>query len=84
MFQISSLWQNYILKDHCSAGFAKAGIYPDDPRAVFKEKLLGPSSSIKLNNEIDIIDELTVLEDSFYCADSIIIIESILKYRCVL
>ncbi len=65
MFQISDVWQNYILKGHCSADFAKAGIYLYDPRAVCKEKLLVPFSSVQSNNEIDIIDEPTVLDGSF-------------------
>ncbi|CAF3021515.1 unnamed protein product [Rotaria socialis] len=43
-------WKNHLLKGHCSAGFAKAGIYPYEPRAVSNEKLLGPSPSITSND----------------------------------
>ena len=33
-------------------GFAKAGIYPYDPRAVDENKLLGSSPSLSSNNEL--------------------------------
>ncbi|CAF1294572.1 unnamed protein product, partial [Rotaria sordida] len=42
---ISELWKKHVLKGHCSSGFAKAGIYPFDPRAISKEKLLVPPTS---------------------------------------
>ena len=60
-FQISDLWKNYVLKGHCSGGFAKAGIYPFDPRAVSKEKLLTQHSS---NNTTDLSDEATIMDDT--------------------
>ena len=50
-----------MLKGHCSAGFAKAGIYPYDPHAVDKDKLLGPSSSLSSNNELDSADDSVVI-----------------------
>ncbi|CAF2042064.1 unnamed protein product [Rotaria magnacalcarata] len=55
---ISELWKNHVLKGHCSGDFAKAGIYPYDPRAVSKEKLLGPSSS---NDESTSVDDSAVI-----------------------
>ncbi|CAF3385883.1 unnamed protein product [Rotaria socialis] len=47
---IKDLWQNNLLKSHCQGGFAKADIYPFDPRAVSKEKLLSPPSSIGVHD----------------------------------
>ncbi|CAF1519554.1 unnamed protein product, partial [Rotaria sordida] len=58
---ISELWKNHLLKGHCSGGFAKAGIYPFDPRAVSKEKLLGPSPIVSSNNELVCIDDSAVI-----------------------
>ncbi|CAF4223290.1 unnamed protein product [Rotaria magnacalcarata] len=49
-YLIKDLWQNNLLKSRCQGGFAKAGIYPFDPRAVSKEKLLSPPSSIGLHD----------------------------------
>lgn len=40
LFQISNLFKNYLLPGHCSGGFAKAGIYPFDKRAISQGKLL--------------------------------------------
>lgn len=57
---ISDLWTNYVLKGHCSGGFSKAGIYPFDPRAVSKEKLIGPSSS---SNTTNTSEDLTNMDD---------------------
>ncbi|CAF4210416.1 unnamed protein product, partial [Rotaria sordida] len=59
--KISDLWQNHILKGHCSNGFTKSGIYPYDPRAVSKEKLL---ESSLWNNENDVIDESPAADNS--------------------
>ncbi|CAF4151860.1 unnamed protein product, partial [Rotaria sordida] len=42
---ISELWKNHLLKEHCSSGFSKAGIYPYEPQTVSKEKLLIPPTS---------------------------------------
>ncbi|CAF4577015.1 unnamed protein product, partial [Rotaria sp. Silwood2] len=36
---------NYLLPAHCSGGFAKAGVYPFDKRAISKEKLLQPATT---------------------------------------
>ncbi|CAF3966830.1 unnamed protein product [Rotaria sordida] len=58
---ISDLWQNHILKGHCSNGFTRSGIYPYDPRAVSKEKLL---ESSLCNNENEVIDESPAADDS--------------------
>ncbi|CAF2918027.1 unnamed protein product [Rotaria sp. Silwood2] len=58
---ISDLWKNHILKGHCSNGFTRSSIYPYDPRAVSKEKLLGSSL---WNNENDLIDESPAADDS--------------------
>ncbi|CAF4340713.1 unnamed protein product [Rotaria socialis] len=49
-YLIKDLWQNNLLKSHCQGGFAKADIYPFDPRAVSKEKLLSPPSSIGVHD----------------------------------
>ncbi|CAF4193164.1 unnamed protein product, partial [Rotaria sordida] len=59
--KISDLWQNHILKGHCSNGFTRSGIYPYDPRAVSKEKLL---ESSLCNNENEVIDESPAADDS--------------------
>lgn len=40
LFQIRELWCDHLKKSHCQGGFAKAGIYPFDPKAISKEKLL--------------------------------------------
>jgi hypothetical protein len=37
------LFKNHLLPSHCAGGFAKAGIYPFDKRAISKEKLLQPA-----------------------------------------
>ena len=50
-----------MLKGHCSAGFAKAGIYPYDPRAVSKEKLLVPSPTVPPNSELASVDDSVVI-----------------------
>ena len=50
-----------MLKGHFSAGFAKAGIYPYDPRAVSKEKLLGPSPTVPPNSELASVDDSVVI-----------------------
>ncbi|CAF4384607.1 unnamed protein product, partial [Rotaria magnacalcarata] len=55
---ISELWKNHVLNGHCSGGFAKAGIYPYEPRAVSNEKLLGPSLS---NDETASVDDSAVV-----------------------
>ena len=39
-----------MLKSHYQGGFAKAGIYPFDPREVSKEKLLSPPLSVNSQN----------------------------------
>ncbi|CAF4769515.1 unnamed protein product [Rotaria socialis] len=49
-YLIKDLWKNNLLKSHCQGGFAKADIYPFDPRAVSKEKLLSPPSSIGVHD----------------------------------
>ncbi|CAF2137361.1 unnamed protein product [Rotaria magnacalcarata] len=56
--KISELWKNYVLKGHCSGDFAKAGIYPYEPRAISNEKLLEPSSS---NDESTCVDDSAVI-----------------------
>jgi hypothetical protein len=39
------LFKNSLLPAHCTGGFAKAGVYPFDKRAVSKEKLLQPATA---------------------------------------
>ena len=56
------VWENSILKSHCQGGFAKSGIYPFDPRAVYKEKLLSPSSSTVTDENQEPL--LTIRSDS--------------------
>ncbi|CAF5137803.1 unnamed protein product, partial [Rotaria magnacalcarata] len=55
---ISELWKNHVLKGHCSGDFAKAGIYPYEPRAISNEKLPEPSSS---NDESTCVDDSAVI-----------------------
>ena len=50
-----------MLEGHCSAGFAKVGIYPYDPRVVDRDKLLGPSPSLSSNNKLGSADDSVVI-----------------------
>ncbi|CAM2728659.1 unnamed protein product [Rotaria socialis] len=43
---ISNLFRNHLLPSHCAGGFSKAGVYPFDKRAISKEKLLPPATTL--------------------------------------
>ncbi|CAF3468852.1 unnamed protein product [Rotaria sp. Silwood2] len=61
-FMLSELWRNHILPSHCSSGFSRAGVYPYDPRAVTKEKLLiPPSSSTCSSTQLESNDDIGLL-----------------------
>ncbi|CAF2041474.1 unnamed protein product [Rotaria magnacalcarata] len=44
---ISNLFKNHLLPSHCAGGFSKAGVYPFDKRAISKEKLLQPATTLE-------------------------------------
>ncbi|CAF1063108.1 unnamed protein product [Rotaria magnacalcarata] len=45
--KISNLFKNHLLPSHCAGGFSKAGVYPFDKRAISKEKLLQPATTLE-------------------------------------
>jgi hypothetical protein len=43
------LFKNHLFPAHCAGGFAKAGVYPFDKRAISKEKLFQPATTPEID-----------------------------------